>query len=277
MRKRFEKQVMGVSKTVTRMGFELCYRVFGQGLTVVLVPSLGRGSEDFDVVAPLIASAGLQVLLPEPRGIGGSSPLQQTDTLSDMAADVAAIIEAESAGPAVLAGHAAGNWVARVLAYERPDLTRSVALLAAIVTNVVPADLSVSISKCHDLTLPEAERLALLKKIYFAPGADASVWLGGWWPDVSADQRRAARQTIDKTWIRVADKHPTLYLAAAQDVISPPPSLDALRDTIGPKASSVVISDAGHALLPEQPEQVAQALLDWISDLPSGPLNSQAV
>ena len=264
---------MDVSKTVTRMGFDLCYRVLGQGPTVVLIPSLGRGSGDFDVVAPLIASAGMQVLLPEPRGIEGSSPLQHTDTLSDMAADVAAIIEAESTRPAVVVGHAAGNWVARVLAHERPDLTRSVALFAAIITNVVPPHLSAAISKCHDLTLPDAERLALLKKIYFAPGADASVWLDGWWTDVSADQRRAARQTIDKAWIRVADRYPTLYLAAAQDVISPPPSLDALRDTIGPKACSVVINDAGHALLPEQPEQVAQALLDWITDLPSEPLN----
>ena len=77
----------------------------------------------------------------------------------------------------------------------------------------------------------------------------------------------AAQQTPDKDWIRVADRHPTLYLGAADDVISPPPNLAALRETIGPKADSVVVQNAGHALLPEQPEAVAQALLEWVASL----------
>lgn len=257
----------GFSKQITRQGIQLCYRTLGQGPLVVLVPSLGRGSADFDGLAALLSDAGYRVLSPEPRGIEGSAPLHSTDTLSDMAADVATMIEAEGAGPAVIAGHAAGNWVARVLAYDRPDLTRGVALLAAIVTNQVPPETRASISACHDLTLPDSDRLALLQRIYFAPGADASVWLEGWWPDVSIAQRCAAKQTTDKSWIRVADRHPTLYVAAADDVISPPPELNALRATIGQKATCVVIKDAGHALLPEQPERVAQALAEWIADL----------
>ncbi|WP_323771606.1 alpha/beta hydrolase [Antarctobacter sp.] len=255
------------TKRLTRYGVDTVYRVCGDGPAVVLIPSLGRGTEDFDALLPHLMGAGLRLILPEPRGIEGSAPLQETDTLHEMAADVAAIIEAESAAPAVLVGHAAGNWVARVLAHDRPDLTRAVALVAAIVTNTVPDHVKASISASFDMTLQDQERLKHLQNVYFAPGADASVWLDGWWPEVSAAQRRAAQQTPDKGWIRVADHHPTLYLGAAQDVISPPPELGALRDTIGPKAECEVITDAGHALLPEQPEPVAKALAVWVKRL----------
>ncbi len=255
-------------RQLSRDGITLHYRVCGAGPSVVLIPSLGRGTEDFDPLLPPLLQAGLRLILPEPRGIGGSSPLRDGETLHQMAADVAAIIAAEAAGPAVLVGHAAGNWVARVLAHDRPDLTRAVALVAAIVTNVVPEGVKTSISASFDMALPDEERLGHLRAVYFAAASDASVWLDGWWPEVSAAQREAARLTRDQDWIRVADRFETLYVGAAEDVISPPPDLDVLRDKIGPKADCVVIPGAGHALLPEQPEAVAQALADWVGGLP---------
>ncbi|MFK7874808.1 MAG: alpha/beta fold hydrolase [Paracoccaceae bacterium] len=256
-----------VPKRLVRDGLVLSYRVRGVGPAVVLIPSLGRGSEDFDGLLLSLAQMGLRLILPEPRGIKGSAQLREEDTLHDMAADIAAIIEAERVGPAVLVGHAAGNWVARVLANDRPDLTRAVALVAAIVTNTVPQDVRASISASFDMALSDEERMGHLKRVYFAPGADASVWLDGWWPQVSAAQRRAAKNTLDQDWIRVADRHPTLYLGAADDVISPPPDLETLRATIGPKADCMVVTEAGHALLPEQPKAVAKALKHWIATL----------
>lgn len=255
------------SKHLVRDGAVLSYRIFGEGQAVVLIPSLGRGSEDFDALLPLLTQPGVRLILPEPRGIKGSSPLKDGDTLHDMAADIAAILEAERAAPAILVGHAAGNWVARVLAFDRPELTRAVVLVAAIVTNTVPKHVRASISASFDMSLTDDERLGHLARVYFAPGADASVWLQGWWPDVSAAQRRAARQTADQDWIRVADRHRTLYIGAADDVISPPPDLAVLRNTIGPKAECTVIDAAGHALLPEQPEAVVRSLLAWVTDL----------
>ncbi len=258
----------GPLKHLIRKGAEITYRVIGHGPAIVLIPSLGRGSEDFDGLCPLLAQAGLRVILPEPRGIEASSPLSQADTLHDMAADIAAIIEAEHAAPAVLVGHAAGNWVARVLAHDRPDLARAVALAAAIVTDAVPEGMRASISASFDMALSDQERLGHLARVYFAPGADASVWLSGWWPDVAATQRSAAKRTTNKAWLRVADTHPTLYIGAADDVISPPPTTSALRDALGPKASCVVIENAGHALLPEQPKAVADHLASWVQSLP---------
>ena len=45
----------------------------GAGPLVVLLPSRGRDSEDFDAIAAGIAKAGYRVLRPQPRGAGRST------------------------------------------------------------------------------------------------------------------------------------------------------------------------------------------------------------
>src|SRR5579872_3187631 len=84
----------------------------GRGRLLVLLPSLGRDSEEFDPVAEQLAAAGLRVLRPQPRGYGRSTGPMTHITLHDYARDVAAVIEHENAGPAILAGHAFGHFVA---------------------------------------------------------------------------------------------------------------------------------------------------------------------
>jgi pimeloyl-ACP methyl ester carboxylesterase len=240
----------------------------GQGRPIVLIPSLGRGQEDFDIIVPPLLAAGHRLIRPEPRGIGRSAPLRPGMSLHDMAADVAAAMAAENAGPALVAGHAAGNWVARMLEHDRPDLVRGVAMLAAVTgTTVASQDIARSIAGSFDPALTDAERLRHLQRAYFAPGHDASVWLPGWHPEVARAQRAAREATRDRDWLRAAHRVPLMYLAAAQDAIAPVPSDEEVRAALGPLAFKVVIEDAGHALLPEQPQAVAEALIAFAQRL----------
>ncbi|MGG5822439.1 alpha/beta fold hydrolase [Falsiroseomonas sp. HW251] len=241
--------------------------VQGEGPTLVLLPSLGRGQEDFDGIAVPLLAAGLRLLRPEPRGIGRSAPLAPGATLHDMAADVAAALRMLGGAPALAAGHAAGNWVARTLAHDEPGLVKGVAMLAAVIGGESPPDIRASIDACADASLPDAVRLHHLARAYFAPGHDARVWLAGWHRDVALAQRRASQATTDRAWLRAAERVPLLYVGAEHDVISPPPTRDALRGQVGPLAEVVVIPDAGHALLPEQPEATARALVDFARHL----------
>src|SRR5690349_25003058 len=78
----------------------------GAGPTIVLLPSLGRGAEDFDAIAERLAGAGYRVLRPQPRGIGQSTGPWDNVNLQDLAADIAAVIEHDSNGPAFVVGHA---------------------------------------------------------------------------------------------------------------------------------------------------------------------------
>jgi pimeloyl-ACP methyl ester carboxylesterase len=256
-------------RAVSRGDVRITLIAEGAGPAIVLIPSLARGQEDYDEVAPLIAAAGFRVLRPEPRGVGGSTPLAAGATLHDMAADIAAVIEAEpGAGPAIVAGHAAGNWVARMAAHDRPDLVRGVAMVASVLGTETDPAIRPSIDGSFDPSLSEEERLAHLRRGYFASGNDARVWLAGWHPSVAAAQRAARAATRGRDWLRAAERTPLLYLGAAQDAISPPPTLEGLRAAVGPNATLRVIERAGHALLPEQPAAVADALVSWARSLP---------
>lgn len=241
--------------------------VQGEGPPIVLLPSLGRGQEDFDGVAPALLAAGFRLVRPEPRGIGRSAPLSPGATLHDMAADVAAAMEALGTGPALVAGHAAGNWVARMLGHDRPDLVRGIAMLAAVTGTSVDPAISRAITSSFDHALPDAERLAHLQRAYFAPGHDARVWLAGWHPEVARAQRAAREATRDRGWLRAAETKPLLYLAAAEDAIAPPPSEAEVQAALGPLARRAVVERAGHALLPEQPAAVAAALTGFAREL----------
>src|SRR5450830_451066 len=106
----------------------------GHGPTIVLLTSLGRGQDDFDAIGARLAEAGFRVLRPQVRGIGRSTGPTTGLTLHDLAGDVAAAILADNNGhpkKAIIAGHAFGSFVGRMLATDRPDLTRAVVLMAA--------------------------------------------------------------------------------------------------------------------------------------------------
>ncbi len=241
----------------------IAWQAEGQGPAVLLLPSLGRGAEDFDAVAPQVAAAGFRVVRPEPRGVGGSAGRMEGLTLYDLAEDAAAALAAAGiGGPAVVAGHAFGNWVARAMAVVRAPLVRGVALLAASIDTTLDPAVRASIDGSFDPALGEAERLGHLQRGYFAPGHDARAWLAGWHAPV-ARMQRAATAATDGAWKRVAERVAVLYVAAAEDRIAPVPTEARLREALGPKVERVVVPRAGHALLPEQPEAVAAALIGF--------------
>ena len=246
----------------------IAVRARGAGPRLVMFPSLGRSATDFDVIAELIADRGFRVLCPEPRGLGGSSGPLHNITLHDYARDVAAVIEHDGGGPTVVAGHAFGNFVARTMGADYPQLTRAVILLAATHTWPLAPELRDSINKCHMMNLPEDVRLKHLQHVFFASGNDARVWLDGWDEDVMHAERAATEATPKPEWW-TAGKVPVLDVLSLKDPLSPPDSVNCYREQWGAGRVTIAkIDNAAHALLPEQPAAVADAIVNYMKTLP---------
>jgi pimeloyl-ACP methyl ester carboxylesterase len=234
----------------------------GKGSLVVMLPSRGRGAEDFDELAELFVKQGYRVVRPQPRGIGKSTGAMHGITLHDLGNDVAAVIRAEGGKePALVVGHAFGNWVARMTGVDHPELVRGVVIVAAAAKKY-PAGLSEHVDRSAELSLPDAERLTSIQRVFFKPGHDASVWLHGWYPDVSESQRMAGKATKQSDWWSGGSK-PLLDLQAEQDLFKPVETRGEIRDEFGPRVTVKVIPNAGHALVPEQPQAVADAIISW--------------
>jgi pimeloyl-ACP methyl ester carboxylesterase len=244
----------------------------GRGPLIVMLPSRGRGAEDFDPIASRIAGAGFHVVRPQPRGAGESRGPMQNLTLHDLARDVAAAIRHEGGGPAILVGHAFGSWAARMTAVDHPELVRGV-VMAAAAAKAYPAgfagakELSEAVRKSGDPTLSDQDRLHYLRLAFFAPGSEARLWLRGWHPDVDEAQSTAGRATKQSEWWS-GGTVPLLDLQGELDPFKPRAMSNEMRDEFGERVSVVVIAQASHALIPEQPDAVAAAIIGWIGKLP---------
>jgi pimeloyl-ACP methyl ester carboxylesterase len=239
----------------------------GTGPAIVILPSLGRSGEDYDVVSDALASAGFRVLRPQPRGIGRSRGPMEGLTMHDLAADVAAVLDHENTGPAVVVGHAFGNFVARQLATDRPDLARGVVVAAASAGKVPPGstekpigpEIREAIDGPSDPSLPEEKRLQYLRMAFFAPGHDPRVWLNGWNIAVHHMESQARERTPVDDYF-AAGTAPILDLQAEQDPVAPRRFAGVLKSMLGDRVTIVVIPNASHALVPEQPAAVSNAI-----------------
>ncbi|WP_420638405.1 alpha/beta fold hydrolase [Candidatus Poriferisocius sp.] len=240
---------------------DVCVR--GQGRLVVMLPSLGRGAEDFDHLATAVADAGYRVACPQPRGLGAASVPEAEETLGALAADVAAVITELGESPAVIVGHAYGNRIARMTATNHPDLVESLVLLACggfiPPTDEVAADLRLVFDPRH----PPEVRLEAVGRAFFAPGNDPSPWADGWYGSLAQRQERATVSTpVDDWW--EGGRAPMLAVQPADDVLAVPANADALVAAVGDRVEVVTVAGAGHALLPEQPEAVADIVIEWL-------------
>lgn len=244
----------------------------GKGPVIVLLPSLGRDSEEFDPAAARIAAAGFRVLRPQPRGYGGSVGPMQNLTLHDYARDVAAVIKHENAqrenasrqteAPAILAGHAFGHFVAKMTAIDFPNLVRAVILIGAA-QKVPDPNVQKSVAIATDPSQPEAERLKHLKLVFFAPGNDPKPWLTGFHANVR-EAEITARDTTPQREYWSAGSAPILDIQGANDPYRPRSSSSELVEEFGARRVSVVIiPHAAHAIIVEQPRAVADAIVKY--------------
>ena len=119
----FERRVGEIAGLRTR------YWVGGDGPPLVLVHGLGGAAWNFTDLAPLLA-ARHRVLVLDLPGHGGTEPLPQLESLSDLAVHVAAVASHEDMAPAAVVGYSMGGPVSLRLAVARPEAVSSLVLVA---------------------------------------------------------------------------------------------------------------------------------------------------
>ena len=113
--------------SVEARGAEIYYETVGDGDPLVLVMGLGADSRGWAMQqAPL--SEQHRLVLIDNRGVGKSSIPSEPFTTKEMAADVLAVMDAESIARAHVLGVSLGGAIAQELALAAPDRLRSLVL-----------------------------------------------------------------------------------------------------------------------------------------------------
>ncbi|HYW91379.1 MAG TPA: alpha/beta hydrolase [Gammaproteobacteria bacterium] len=263
------REAAGESRRALRGGRTIEYFVRGEGPPIVLAASLGREASDFNELAGALNAAGFRTLAVQAPGIGVTDPVTGQLTLDTLAQDVLAVVEADAAAGArhvrLGVGHAFGNRLIRTAASLRPDLIPAVALLAAGGQRPIPERAARALAGCFEPGVARARHLENVRYAFFADGNPVPEhWRRGWHRMAARIQRAAVANTGDTAWQR-GGTGPMLVVQASDDRIAPKAdTADLLQARFPERVRVEVVGPAGHALLPEQPEAVARALISFL-------------
>lgn len=117
-------------RTIDANGVQLHYWIAGSGPPVVLIHGYPENSYAWHEVAPTLA-ASHTVIVPDFRGAGASSRPDRGYTTGQLADDIHQIVQSLHVGPIDVAGHDWGGAVAYAYAAAHPDEVRRLANLEA--------------------------------------------------------------------------------------------------------------------------------------------------
>lgn len=241
------------------------YFVLGSGPTVVLLPSFARAASDFNELALALSRAGYRTLVVQPRGVGGSALGRYGATLHDFARDVVAVLQAEHAGaPVAIVGHGFGNRVARAVASDFPDRVERLVLLSGGGEVPTPHEAGRAVGTALFGFWSERARHDAIGQAFFANQQNVPPhWETGWYPLAGLVQTRATALTPFAEW-GDGGKAPVLIVQALSDRLAPAAAAHRMVELHPTRVTWREIEGAGHAMLPEQPEQIAREVLAFL-------------
>ena len=238
----------------------------GSGDTVVLLPFAGGDISQFDRLAPVLHEAGFRTAAINPRGVSESTGPLEGLTLHDLAADVGGVISALGPATAHVLGTSFGTRVARCLAADRPDLLRTVILVAAV--GVARHDDPEAAAAARtvfrqDVSNEEWQEAAALA--FLSPTSDSSIVQQiRIWHTAHDAQIAASRATPLQEW-STDGQVPMLVIQGLDDRVAPANGRD-LRERLGDRVSVVELANAGHLSVLEQPAEVAEAVIAFLRE-----------
>lgn len=236
----------------------------GTGASVLMHPSLGRPAQDFENLGNAVVKAGYHVVLINPRGIGGSSGPMVDVKLPDLGNDVWMVADQLGLKRVFVLGQNFGNRVSRAVSSLQPDRVIGLVLLAAG-GEIEPDKTTWDIFwRMYDPALPADQHRAAVAAAMFAKGNDASAFYTGWHREAAMLQTLAAAHTDFKPLFN-GGTAPALVIQGLEDKMAP---VQNAFDFVvkRPNARLVAFPNMGHAMLPEQPEHIADAVITFLND-----------
>lgn len=244
---------------------------------IVFLHGIGRSSVSLAHVATRDSLRGRRVLLIDLLGFGISDkPEEFSYTLDDHAAAVIAVLDEVGAGPYAIVGHSLGGAVAVLVASRRPDLTAGVVVAEG---NLDPGGAGMSVAIANQ---PEEDyvrdgfREALEEMRAEALGNPSSIFAATIGLQQLASPRamhRTARALVELTRPTIRElliglDVPRAFIVGARtlEADDKPLSGEAGDRLEGTGVSVIVVPDAGHPMMFQNPDGFAAAIAEALGD-----------
>lgn len=271
LRDRPARQALGERRTAKGAAGTIAYFASGSGPAVLLLPSFARSASDFNELAAALNQAGYRTLAVQPRGADGSALGRYGATLHDFARDAVSVLDAEhAAAPVAIVGHAFGNRVARAVATDFPDRVERLVLLSGGGEVPTPPEAGRMVATALFGFWSAQARLDAVGNAFFADTNNVPpYWQEGWYPLTGLIQTRATTLTPFAEW-GSGGKAPMLIVQALSDRLAPASTAQRMVQRYSARVTWREIKGAGHAMLPEQPDQIATEVLAFLRSPANG-------
>lgn len=240
----------------------IAYERRGQGTPLVLIHGYPLDHSIWEPVIPLLEN-DFDMLLPDLRGFGESDTSPAGYLLTDMAADIAALLDSLEIEKAAIVGHSMGGYVALAFAHAYPRRVLGLGLIASQALADPP--------ERKAARYREAERVLSNGVGEVAAGMSAKLTANSDWqsalktlilrqrPEGLADALRAMAERPDSTPFLSESDFPVVIVHGLADGLIP---IERAREVrAGVKRGDLVeVERAGHMPMIEAPVQTAKAL-----------------
>jgi pimeloyl-ACP methyl ester carboxylesterase len=267
-------------------GIRLAYSDSGSGEQVaLLVHGFPLNRSMWDPQIGHLRAAGLRVIAPDLRGFGASEPGPPGPlTMDQHADDLAALLDALGiAQPVAFIGLSMGGYIG--FAFWRRHRTR-VRALALLDTRASP-DSAQGQAERHRLaaeveaTSSAQPAIETMLPRFFSPHLRAGspleqqvvAMMAGTQPRGVADGARGLASRSESYSTLATIDVPTLVVVGEYDALTPPADAEAIAAGV-PGARLVRVAEAGHMSNLENPDEVNQALGDWLKQALARPAGS---
>lgn len=236
---------------------------------IVLVHGAANDHSAWHDVAPLLASRGATVHVPDLPGHGQSTG-KPLDSVEALAGWLLALVAALGLEAPIFAGHSMGSLIALAAAAKAGQGAGGLALLGSAVPMPVSEALLDSARKTPDAACRMVALWSHTPAFFLGGGGGHGVWGPG--RTLAVMRRNAGTLATDldncnryRDGLSAAASVvcPTLLLLARRDRMTPLRSAQALQEALKNPVRRE-IADCGHAMMVEKPAEVAEALASFI-------------
>lgn len=249
-------------KKITLNGIELAYERRGKGTPLVLVHGYPFDHSIWNEVASQLEK-DFDLILPDLRGFGESTTVNVPYSMTDIATDLAAVLDSLGIEKAAFAGHSMGGYVALAFAKVFPNRVSGLALVSSQVAADTPERKEGRYKTAADVKQKGVQIVAdsMTDKLSANQGVREFIrpLVGKQSVAGVAGALGAMAEREDLTSFIASFSRPLVLIHGDADELIP---IDRAREVkaLAPSAYLSELMGAGHMLMMEMPEQTATAL-----------------
>jgi len=245
-------------------GINIAYERRGSGAPLVLLHGYPLDHSIWNEAMALLEN-DFDVLAPDLRGFGESDSVEAQYTIADIAKDMADLLEALGIKQTYIAGHSMGGYVALAFARTYPERVLGLGLISsqaladaperkegryAAAKQVAEQGVNIIVDSMAEKLTARADLVSPLKAL-----------IARQHPRGIIGALKAMAERADSTPYLSSCHFPVVLIHGDTDVLIPIDRTREIKDAV-PHAHLIEIPGAGHMPMMENPQQVANALMN---------------